>query len=618
MNKKQKTRLLRIGVSGVMLALLIALPHVGIPIERWWLALCALPFLTAGYDVLWKAARNLVRGEVFDENFLMSIASLGAFALGEAREACAVMLFYQIGEFCQSLAVGRARRSIAALMAIRPDVATVERDGAWLSCAPEEVRPDEIILIRAGEKVPLDGVILDGESALDTAALTGESLPRDVRAGDAIPSGCINLTGTLRVRVTKPFAESTVSKILALVEESSAKKATTESFVTRFAKRYTPAVVLAAALLLLIPSSITGEWSVWTYRALTFLVISCPCALVISVPLGFFGGIGGASRLGILIKGGTDLEALARCKTVVFDKTGTLTEGTFRVRDIRPEGIDDDALLEVVALAEAYSTHPIARSVRERYGKDIDQHRVTDCREVTGKGVLACIDGRRVAVGNRDLMASEGLVPPALTESGTQIFVAIDGAYRGALLIRDEPKPDAKAAVHRLEEAGVQNIVMLTGDGESVAQMVADEVGIREVHANLLPADKVKKVESLLAAPHMCTLAFVGDGINDAPVLMRADVGIAMGALGSDAAIEAADVVLMDDKPTKIATAILLAKRTLRIVRANIVFALAVKALVLLLGAIGIADMWAAVFADVGVSLLCIVNSMRALDTRAF
>ena len=574
-----------------------------------------LPYLVIGWDVLWRAARNIAHGQVFDENFLMAIATVGALFIGEYAEAVFVMLFYQVGELFQSYAVGKSRQSIAALMEIRPDYANVERDGQVEQVDPDEVAVGETILIKAGERVPLDGVVLEGRSDLDTAALTGESLPREVQSGDDVISGCVNLTGLLKVRVTKAFEESTVSKILDLVENAGSKKAKAENFITKFARYYTPAVVIAAVALAVLPPLIGAmTWSESLHRALIFLVISCPCALVISVPLSFFGGIGGASRAGVLVKGGAYLEVLSRTQIVVFDKTGTLTKGVFNVTAIHPETCGEDQLLELAALAESWSEHPIARSLREAYGKDIDAGRVADVEERSGRGVRAVVDGAEIFVGNDKLMDDIGVSWHPCHRVGTTVHVASEGEYLGHIVISDEVKEDAARAVSDLKALGVARTVMLTGDAQAVGESVGKQLGLDEVHAQLLPADKVERVEELLAKKTgKGCLAFVGDGINDAPVLSRADVGIAMGGLGSDAAIEAADVVLMDDKPSKIAVAIRIAQKTLVIVRQNIAFALGVKALVLVLGALGQANMWEAVFADVGVSVIAILNAMRAM-----
>ena len=614
MSKKQKRTLSRILLSAALLAVAALLPLNG------WarLAVFLLPYAVIGWDVLWRAVRNIARGQVFDENFLMALATVGAFCVGEYPEAVFVMLFYQVGELFQSYAVAQSRKSIASLMDIRPDYANIEQDGALIQVAPEEVAVGSAIVIKAGERIPLDGVVLEGSSTVDTAALTGESLPREVQSGDDVISGCVNLSGVLTVQVTRPFAESTVSKILDLVENSSSKKAKAEHFITKFARYYTPAVVLAAVALAFLPPLFTAiSWTDSITRALNFLVVSCPCALVISVPLSFFGGIGGASRDGILVKGGNYLEVLARAEIVVFDKTGTLTKGVFNVTAIHPDDIPEARLLELAALAECYSDHPISRSLKEAYGKDIDASRVSGVEELSGRGVKAVVDGRPVCAGNDKLMEELGVKWHPCHRVGTTVHVAVDGIYAGHIVISDEVKEDAKAAVAALKALGVRKAVMLTGDAKAVGEAVAADLGLDEVHTQLLPADKVDRVESLLKqVSSKGALAFVGDGINDAPVLTRADVGIAMGGLGSDAAIEAADIVLMDDKPSKLSDAISIARRTLSIVRQNIFFALAVKALVLVLSAVGLATMWEAVFADVGVSVIAILNAMRALKRK--
>ena len=575
-------------------------------------------YAVIGWDVLWRAVRNICHGQVFDENFLMTLATVGAFLTGEYREAVAVMLFYQVGELFQSYAVGKSRKSIASLMDIRPDSANVEREGQLVEVDPEEVAVGDVIVVKPGERIPIDGVVLEGESSIDTAALTGESCPRDVVPGDDVVSGCVNRTGLLRVRTTKAFGESTVARILEMVENSSAKKAKAENFITRFARWYTPSVVIAAVLLAILPPlAMGGNWQEWLHRALIFLVISCPCALVISVPLSFFGGIGGASRQGILVKGANYLEALATAEIVVFDKTGTLPQGGFNVTAIHPDTCSEAQLLEMAALAENYSDHPISRSIREAYGKEIDTSRVQDTKEMSGRGVQATIDGKSVCVGNDKWMEEIGVKWHPCHRIGTTVHVAIDGEYAGHLVISDEVKPDAYAAIEALRAQNVKKTVMLTGDARTVGEKTAEELGIDQVFAQLLPTDKVEHVEALMREKSKNgKLVFVGDGINDAPVLSRADIGIAMGAMGSDAAIEAADIVLMDDKPSKIATAIRISQRTLRIVHQNIVFALVVKGVVLLLGALGISGMWEAVFADVGVSVIAILNAMRALKTN--
>ena len=582
-----------------------------------------IAYLIAGWDVLYKALRNIKNGQVFDENFLMAIATVGAFATAEYAEAVFVMLFYQTGELFQSYAVGKSRRSIAALMDIRPDTANVELpDGSTEEVDPEDMTVGQTIVVKPGERVPLDGTILSGASSLDTAALTGESTPRDVAPGDAVISGCVNLSGVLRVRVDRLSHESTVSKILDLVENASEKKAVSEQFITRFARYYTPCVVLAAAALAILPPLLLGGgWGDWIHRALIFLVVSCPCALVISVPLSFFGGIGASSRCGILVKGSTYLETLARTETVVFDKTGTLTQGTFTVSEIRPRpGFDKKTLLETAALAEIWSDHPISLSLRSACGASLETSRVSNVEEIAGHGVTALVDGKAVAVGNRRLMERMGIAPEESdSAAGTVVHVAAEHAYAGSILISDLLKEDASAAIAALKTCGVKRTVMLTGDSEVAARAVASQVGVDEFHAGLLPADKVQRVEAILADKRRRgAVAFVGDGINDAPVLSRADIGIAMGALGSDAAIEAADIVLMDDKPSRIAVAIGISRKTVRIVGQNIAFALTVKFAVLILGALGHASMWMAVFADVGVAFLAILNAMRCLQTKEF
>ena len=626
MTKKQKKSLQQILIAlalVILLKLLLrVLPTLPTPVE---LLLYLIPYLVVGKDVLRKAIKGVKNRQPFDECFLMAVATVGAFALGDYVEGCAVILFYQIGELFQSVAVGKSRQSISSLMDIRPDYANVEdEDGKLEQVDPDDVEVGTVIVVQPGERVPIDGVIVEGTSALNTAALTGESLPRDVQAGDEVISGCVNMTGLLKVRTTKEFGESTVSKILDLVENSSMKKARAENFITRFARVYTPAVCYGALALAFLPPIVLllmgqpARFGDWIYRALTFLVISCPCALVISIPLSFFGGIGGASACGILVKGSTYLEELARTGVVVFDKTGTLTQGTFKVTGVHPaDGITDEQLVEAAALAESWSKHPISLSIKAAYGKEIDSARVTDVEELGGHGVTAKVDGKPVAAGNARLMERLGLSAPAVSETGTVVHVAIDGRYAGCLLIADVVKPHSAEAIRALKAAGVRKTVMLTGDAEPVAKAVSAQLGLDEYHAGLLPGDKVDQIETLIAAKKSKeNLAFVGDGINDAPVLSRADVGIAMGALGSDAAIEAADVVLMDDDPAKIALAMRIARRTLRIVYENIVFALAVKFACLLLGAIGMASMWTAIFADVGVMVIAVLNATRALYTK--
>ena len=617
MTKKQKIKIARILIAAAMLAALAFVPVEGIP----RLCLYLVPYLIVGYDTLLKALRGCLHLQMFDEDFLMALATVGALIIGEYPEAVAVMLFNQIGVLFEQYAVGRSRKSIAALMDIRPDYANLEKDGAVVEVSPDEVAIGDIIVIKAGEKVPLDGIIEEGTTSVDTAALTGESLPRTLGAGDAIISGSINLSGHIRVRVTKIFEESTVSKILELVENASAKKAKAENFISKFARWYTPIVVGAALVLAVVPSLFDGNWSEWLYRALTFLVISCPCALVISVPLSFFGGIGGASKCGILIKGGNYIEALARCETVVFDKTGTLTKGNFAVTAIHTaNGIDENTVIAYAALAESDSSHPIARSIRE-YAKNISEtETLAELTEISGRGILAVTKkGEKILVGSERLMQSEGITYIPSADLGTVIYVAVDNVYLGSIVIADAIKENAKAAITSLKAVGIHRTVMLTGDSRLVGSTVARTLGIDEVHAELLPADKVAHTEALLEAKSKHkTLAFVGDGINDAPVLSRADIGISMGAIGSDAAIEASDIVLMDDDPQKIVTAIRIAKRTLSIVYQNIVFALGIKGLVLILGALGIANIWAAVFADVGVSVIAILNAMRVLNIKKY
>ena len=622
MTKKQKKMLTRIIICAVMLIALQFLPITGIP--RFILYLAA--YLVIGYDILKKAGKGILNGRVFDENFLMAIATIGAFALaiyeksGDYNEAIAVMLFYQIGELFQSYAVGKSRRNISALMDIRPDYANIEVDGKLEKVDPDEVSVGSIIVVQPGEKVPLDGVIIDGTSTLNTSALTGESLPRDAKTGDEIISGCINMTGVLKIRTTKEFGESTVSKILELVENSSSRKSRSEDFIAKFARIYTPAVCYSALALAVLPPvvrlvmGLTSEWEQWMYRALTFLVTSCPCALVVSIPLSFFAGIGGASKEGVLIKGSNYLETLSRVKTVVFDKTGTLTKGVFEVSAVHHSPMEQEKLLEYAALAECASSHPISKSLQKAYGKEIDRSRVTDIEEVSGRGILAKVDGVSVAAGNHKLMEQLGIDFIDCHSVGTIIHMAVDGKYAGHIVISDVVKPNSKKAIEQLHRAGVTKTVMLTGDAKKVADSVAKELGVDEVYSDLLPADKVEKVEALLSQQSgKAKLAFVGDGINDAPVLSRADIGIAMGAMGSDAAIEAADIVLMDDEPLQIAKAIKISRKCIGIVYQNIVFALMVKFACLALVALGAANMWAAIFADVGVMVLAVLNAIRAL-----
>ncbi len=623
MTEKQKKMLVRIIVTFVIFAVLFAAEHTG-NLERLegsvlLFLIYLVPYLIIGYDIVWKAIRNISHGQVFDENFLMMIATFGALGVREYSEAVAVMLFYQIGELFQGYAVGKSRQSIAAMMDICPEYANIEEDGELKQVDPDDVEIGTIIVIKPGERIPLDGVVVEGESLIDTAALTGESVPRKAAVGDEIISGCVNGNGTLKVRTTKEFDDSTVSKILELVENASSKKAHVENFITRFAKYYTPVVTIAAVILAIVPPLVLGGgWSDWIQRACIFLVISCPCALVISVPLGFFGGIGAASKLGVLVKGSNYLEALAQMDTMVFDKTGTLTKGEFKVTEILPaEGFTKETLLNLAALGEGYSTHPIAASIREAYGQPLDMNRVNDAKEVAGHGIQVQIDGQEVFIGNEKLMRAQNITPAACESIGTVIYVACEGKYAGAIVISDTIKDGAKEAIRGMKAVGVKKCVMLTGDRKQAAELVAKELDIDEVHAELLPQDKVSQVEALLSKEtEKERLAFVGDGINDAPVLSRADIGIAMGSMGSDAAIEAADVVLMDDDIRKIASVVRISRKTLTIVHQNIVFALAVKALVLILGALGMANMWEAVFADVGVSVIAILNSMRALKTE--
>lgn len=612
MSHKQKKMLVRIIVC---FALLITAKLIDF--EGWKnYLLYLIPYAVIGWDVLWRAVRNICHGQVFDENFLMAIATIGAFFTGECAEGVAVMLFYQIGELFQGYAVGKSRKSISSLMDIRPDYANVEINGQLVQTNPDEVRIGDIIVVKPGEKVPLDGVVIEGRSTIDTAALTGESLPREAETGCEVISGCINLNGLLKIKVIKEFGESTVSKILDLVENSGSKKAKAENFITKFARYYTPCVVIGALMLAVIPSLISGDWANWIHRALIFLVISCPCALVISVPLSFFGGIGGASRCGILVKGGNYLEALSKAEIMVFDKTGTLTKGVFNVTAVHPEKYSKADLLEFAAMAESYSDHPISRSLKKAYGKPIDNSRISMTEELSGRGVRAEIDGKIICAGNSKLMDETGVKWHACHSIGTIVHVAVNGIYAGHIVISDEIKEGSAKAIKQLKSQGISKTIMLTGDSTEVGENIGKQLGIDLVYTQLLPSDKVEKVEQLLGEKNeKGKLVFAGDGINDAPVLSRADIGIAMGAMGSDAAIEAADIVLMDDNPEKIPLAMGIAKRTLRIVRQNIVFALAVKAAVLVLGALGIANMWAAVFADVGVSVIAILNAMRALST---
>ena len=636
MTKKQKKVLRRIIISAVLLVAIAVtftvLEKTGTvdlenPSIMWRcieIVAYLIPYLIIGYDILKKAFLGIIHGEVFDENFLMAIATVGAMVLGEYKEASAVMLFYQIGELFQSYAVGKSRKNITALMDIRPDYANIEKDGKLEQVDPDDVQIGTVIVVQPGEKVPIDGKVVEGSSSLNTSALTGESVPREVHVGDEIISGCVNLNGLIKIETTKEFGESTVSKILDLVENSSMKKSRSENFITRFAKYYTPAVCIAALALAVLPPLVNiimgnpAAWSKWIIRALTTLVISCPCALVISIPLSFFGGIGGASAKGILVKGSNYLEALSYTKYVVCDKTGTLTKGVFQVTEIHPEGGMSEAdLLEKAALVESYSNHPISKSLKEAYGKEIDNNRVTDAKEISGHGVSAVVDGHEVAAGNVKLMKQMNIQAAVPTSVGTEIHVAVDGKYAGYILISDVVKPNAKEAISGLKAAGVEKVVMLTGDAKKVADAVGSELGVDEVRSELLPGDKVDEVEKLIAAKgEKEKLAFVGDGINDAPVLSRADIGIAMGALGSDAAIEAADIVLMDDDPAKIATAMKISKKTLRIVHQNIVFALVIKFACLALGAVGFVNMWWAIFADVGVMILAVLNATRALSFK--
>ena len=617
MNKKQKKMLIRIIVAAVLVAALSMLPLEG----YLRAALFMIPYLVIGYDILQKAWKGIRNRQVFDENFLMAVATVGALCLGDFKEGTAVMLFYQIGELFQSYAVGKSRRNISELMDIRPDYANVERDGNLEQVDPDEVEVGSVIVVQPGEKVPIDGTVIEGNSTLNTSALTGESLPREVKEGDEIISGCINMSGVLKIRTTKEFGESTVSKILDLVENSSSRKSRSENFISKFARYYTPIVCYSALALALLPPIIrmlfmgmTPQWGEWIYRALTFLVISCPCALVISIPLSFFAGIGGASKAGVLVKGSNYLETLAQTKYVVFDKTGTLTKGVFEVCGVHHNTLEDHKILEYSAMAECASSHPISKSLQKAYGKEIDRSRVTDIREISGNGVTAIVDGVSVAVGNGKLMDSLGIKYVECSQVGTIVHVALDGQYAGHILIADVLKPTSAEAVRQLKKSGIRETVMLTGDMERVARQAASEIGVDKVYSELLPADKVAKVEEMLDRKGAKEkLAFVGDGLNDAPVLSRADIGIAMGALGSDAAIEAADVVLMDDDPLKVAKAVRIARKCMRIVYENIYFAIGIKILCLILGAVGIANMWLAIFADVGVMVIAVLNAIRAL-----
>ena len=620
MNKKQKKMLTRIIIAFALIVVLSLLPVDGY-LE---FALYMIPYLVIGYDILKKAFKGIRNKQVFDENFLMAVATIGAILLRDYKEGTAVMLFYQIGELFQSYAVGKSRRNISELMDIRPDYANIEKDGKLEKVDPDEVEIGSVIVVQPGEKVPIDGVILEGTTTLNTSALTGESLPRNAKPGDEIISGCINMTGVLKIRTTREFGESTVSKILELVENSSSRKSRSENFISRFARYYTPAVCYGALALAILPPLVSmgilhmePQWGQWIYRALTFLVISCPCALVISIPLSFFAGIGGASNAGVLVKGSNYLETLAQTKYVVFDKTGTLTKGVFEVVGVHHNKLEEEKILEYAALAESFSTHPISRSLKNAYGKEIDQNRVSDVEEISGNGVMAKVDGVSVAVGNARLMERIYVKPIECHHAGTVIHVAIDGVYEGHILISDVPKPTSREAIAKLKKNGIKETVMLTGDIDRVAQQVAPELGVDRVYSELLPADKVTKVEELLAKKsEKEKLAFVGDGINDAPVLSRADIGIAMGALGSDAAIEAADVVLMDDDPMKIVKAIRIARKCMRIVYENIYFAIGIKVICLILGALGIANMWVAIFADVGVMILAVLNAIRTLFVK--
>ncbi|WP_270187839.1 heavy metal translocating P-type ATPase [[Ruminococcus] lactaris] len=626
MTKKQKKMLIRIIIAAVLLIALNFIPVKGI----LRMILFLIPYLVIGYDILKKAGKGILNRQVFDENFLMAVATIGAIAIaiydrsGNFNEAVAVMLFYQIGELFQSYAVGKSRRNISELMDIRPDYANIEQDGKLEKVDPDEVEIGTVIVVQPGEKVPIDGIVIEGTSTLNTSALTGESLPRETKVGDEIISGCINMTGVLKIRTIKEFGESTVSKILELVENSTSRKSRSEDFISKFAKYYTPAVCYGALALAILPPLVrmltigaAPQWDIWIYRALTFLVISCPCALVISIPLSFFAGIGGASHEGVLVKGSNYLEAMSQTKYVVFDKTGTLTKGVFEVNGVHHSEMEEEKLLEYAALAESASSHPISRSIQRAYGKEIDRTRVSEIEEISGNGVTAKVDGKLVAAGNDKLMKRLGITPIACHSAGTIIHIAIDGKYMGHILISDVEKPTSKEAIRALKSAGIEKTVMLTGDAKRVADQVAEKLGLDEVYSELLPSDKVAQVERLLAEkPAKAKLAFVGDGINDAPVLGRADIGIAMGAMGSDAAIEAADVVLMDDDPLKIVKAIKISKKCIRIVYQNIIFALTIKAICLILGAIGIANMWIAIFADVGVMVIAVLNAIRALYVK--
>ena len=626
MTKKQKKMLIRIIIAAVLLIALNFIPVKGI----LRMILFLIPYLVIGYDILKKAGKGILNRQVFDENFLMAVATIGAIAIaiydrsGNFNEAVAVMLFYQIGELFQSYAVGKSRRNISELMDIRPDYANIEQDGKLERVDPDEVEIGTVIVVQPGEKVPIDGIVIEGTSTLNTSALTGESLPRETKVGDEIISGCINMTGVLKIRTTKEFDDSTVAKILELVENSTSRKSRSEDFISKFAKYYTPAVCYGALALAILPPLVrmlamgaAPQWDMWIYRALTFLVISCPCALVISIPLSFFAGIGGASHEGVLVKGSNYLEAMSQTKYVVFDKTGTLTKGVFEVNGVHHSEMEEEKLLEYAALAESASSHPISRSIQRAYGKEIDRTRVSEIEEISGNGVTAKVDGKLVAAGNDKLMKRLGITPIACHSAGTIIHIAIDGKYMGHILISDVEKPTSKEAIRALKSAGIEKTVMLTGDAKRVADQVAEKLGLDEVYSELLPSDKVAQVERLLAEkPEKAKLAFVGDGINDAPVLGRADIGIAMGAMGSDAAIEAADVVLMDDDPLKIVKAIKISKKCIRIVYQNIIFALTIKAICLILGAIGIANMWVAIFADVGVMVIAVLNAIRALYVK--